>query len=266
MTMRRQRSAEVEWDLLCAGIFSPASVALIVSSVGGKSMSEVRQKSLAGFLNNAVKDYFLSRRQEEQPTAKQRVKAARRLAAACANVLNSCGVGRDADVDHILPSLGSGGLFAVAARRSPSGGRDAVQKALDGVRALHAYATSLEAFEASRAPRWEDNTVVEADLRPARQISNKGNPAFAQLIEALNEAFLHWWIEIPGRGQTDTGENSPFIRFLLNVTNHIAVSLPGSFRKKSAGALASAWRRTRAPEDMAKLKEIISQLDHAPST
>ncbi len=262
VTAGRVRPSEVEWDRVERGIFTPASVVLLVQSVRRGQLDESQHQALADFLNEAVRRYFFSRHEEESLSLRQRARMAQSLASACSQVLDACGVNESADVEDMYPALGPAGLFAMAAISSGSGGREAVQSSLDGVRRLRSYAKSMEQRCLLNNGLWEDNTVKKADLRKAGNRPNVGSGAFSRLLESLNEAFLHWWLEIPGRGYTVDGTaDAPFIRFMSSVTNHMTANFQ-SFQKKEPSALASAWRRTEAAGDMAKLKKWKSQFSH----
>ena len=263
MTAGRLRPTEVEWDLVNEGVFTPAVVALLIKAVGRGRVEEEHHQTLADFLNEAVRSYFEQRRLEEQPSGRQRAAAARRLALACDAVLVASGVRHAGDVTDLYPSLGPGGLFAEAALLSKGDGREAILRSLEGVRLLKSCADRMGQRPRLDDATWDDNSVTESDLQVAKPVRNKGSKAYSRLLQDLNEAYLHWWTDIPARA--NGGDDGPFIRFLSNVSNHLSESFC-SFHKRRPSALAQAWRRTDAASDMHELQNIKEQFVHATTS
>lgn len=240
MTAAKLRpSALLDVQKLRDEIFTPAIVEMVVKGTNNGALTANAQAALADRLNEAVRIYFTEIQDEEEASPSQVAKAAGDLSKACARALEVVGMGQDADLADMYPALGGGALFAFAAQ--DGGGRQDVGDAFAGI---------------ARLKRWSDALCFSSTIQARRQKQkNTGSPAYAGLLSNLGEAYLACWNDIPGRSTSADGMlGGPFIRFLLHVTNHIAATVRG-FRRKQPAALAAAWRRTEAAQEMAVLRK-----------
>lgn len=257
MTTSKLRPTEIpEAEKLRQGIFTPAVVESIVKAANNGEIEPDAQVHLSDYLNEVIREYFSDRWDEEAASAGQVANMASDISKACAKTLEAAGLGNDADLADLYPALRGGGLFAFSAL--DGGGAADVERAFAAV---------------AKLKRWSDALCFSATMTAKRTSRpNKGSRAYSKLLSALGEAYLHYWNDLPGRGvisskpQKDVAGNkadsvssdkvdSPFIRFLLHVHNHVAVSVK-SFRRKQPAALAAAWRRNETAMEITALRKM----------
>lgn len=184
---------------------------------------------LAGQLAVAAVDWAFAVHEETGASVDMRIKLARRVKQDCARLLD----GMTGSDGNLLPSLGMGGLWALAAYQGGSGSSQ-VSRAMTAVRDSKRWAggmvNRLEAVEAVREP-------------PASE------GAFNELLGELGRIYVLFWRRAPGYSRPKQAEpGGPFYRFVTAVCEQLDL-------KRSEEALATAI--TRHP----KLKALKAQLN-----
>lgn len=187
---------------------------------------------LAVEMNDAAVRYGFDLRDQTSASAAMHVRLARRISERCERLLEDM---LDEN-GNLLPSLGSGGLWALAALQGGNGAAQ-VSRAMTGVRDLQRWSTGMaNRFEAVEAPR-EEITVGSPDH------------AFHNLMNSLGGIFVQFWRRAPGVSRPDqTTPDGPFFRFVAAVADELKLD-------KTDEALATAIKRNG---DLRAMRELLS--------
>lgn len=163
---------------------------------------------------------------ESQASTPEREKGAKRLAAACAKVLEIAGV---ANGGELLPMFGQGGLFMAAAIRGEPRGEAATMNALRAVDTLRQDALKMLEIEGKRRRM----NGVKAG-RPEVAAKRK-------LVRELSCLYERVWRKTPGISTGDKAEPcGPLMRLMLDVVRRLRIRGVGV--RASPDSLRAIWR------------------------
>ena len=183
---------------------------------------------LAGQLATAAVDWAFAVHRETGATVDMRIKLARRVKQNCAQLLNAMTDSQG----NLLPSLGSGGLWALAALQGGSGSSQ-VSKAMTSVRDLQ---------------RWAGGMVNRLEAVEATRVDHVSESAFQELLGELGRIYVMFWRRAPGYSRPEQSRpDGPFFRFVEAVCEQLDL-------RRSEEALATAI--TRHPK-LRALKEQV---------
>jgi hypothetical protein len=242
---------EAMQSLFDTPLYDEAGARELLMRVGPPDAAAVKAETLAFSLSELGKTFALALWGEVQASTPQREKEARRLAAACENVLRIVGL---ADGGELYPMFAQGGLFAAAYIRGEPRGEAATMNALRAVETLRADALKMLEIEGKRRRM----KGVKAG-RPE-------NLAMRHLVRDLSQLYETGWGRAPGVSTGDKEVPSgPLMRLMEDVTGRIAAR--GLRFVHSASALRAAWQRLDRSEKMplTVLLEQAEALDSEPA-
>jgi hypothetical protein len=178
--------------------------------------------TLAWNLNNAANALRWDERRQSMPKPADVSVSARRIEKLCTQLVAELRGGGDV----VRDGLGSGALYAFAARENESGA-EAVERVIAGVVDLQRWASGLAMRAGARA-----------SATPGKRTKDE---AWHALIERLSGVYFFLWKRRPGlsKDPCSGAPGGPYFRFVSAVVDHL---LPG---QRTDDAIATAIARHR---------------------